>query len=122
MRKYPIDVREEEFELVTVFDHPMLFTGLRCDRSTLPKGMYLYEVRHDDDCQGIPCEIAEKIYVNHWGTLITNKPIRLDKQILDFKPYRLINEETDWNYLGEFSTLQEYMEKHPPKRERSHER
>ena len=49
------DIRDEIFEEVTVFGYPMLFTCLRCDRNTLPKGMFMYEVRHDDDCQGIPC-------------------------------------------------------------------
>ena len=122
MKKYPIDVTKENFEIVTVFDHPMLFTCLRCDRKTLPKGMYLYEVRHDDDMQGIPCEIADSIMVNHWGTVISNKPIRMTEHTANNKPYRLINEETDWNYVGEFCSLQEYMSKYPPKRERSYER
>lgn len=122
MKKYPIDVNTENFEIVTVFDYPMLFTCLRCDRSTIPKGMYLYEVRHDDDSQGIPCEIADRITVNHWGTLISNRPIRLTERPEGQKPYRLINEETDWNYLGEFCSLQEYMSKFPPKKERSYDR
>ena len=65
----------------------------------------MYEVRHDDDQQGIPCEIAEHIFVNHWGTLISNRPIRLDRDTPNSKPYRLINEETDWNYEGTTSTL-----------------
>ena len=31
-----IDARKERFELVEVLGHPMLFTGLRVDRSTVP--------------------------------------------------------------------------------------
>ena len=117
------DVRTTDFEDVTVFDRPMLFTCLRCDRSTLPKGMYMYEVRHDDGQQGIPCEIAEHILVNHWGTLITNRPIRLKSDGAGTKPYRLIDEETDWNYEGTTTTLKEYMERCPPQRgEREFER
>lgn len=122
MKKYPIDVRKENFEIITVFDRPMLFTCLRCDRKTLPKGMYLYEVRHDDDMQGIPCEIADHITVNHWGTLISNRPISLTERPDGQKPYRLINEETDWNYEGEFCSLKEFMSRFPPKREKSYER
>lgn len=30
-----IDARKERFELVEVLGHPMLFTGLRVDRSTV---------------------------------------------------------------------------------------
>ncbi|MBR5090536.1 MAG: hypothetical protein IK093_13990 [Ruminiclostridium sp.] len=122
MSGYRTDIRTEEFENVTVFDKPMLFTCARCDRSTLPKGMFMYEVRHDDDQQGIPCEIAECILVNHWGTLISNRPIRLVRDTPNSRPYRLIDEETDWNYEGTTSTLKEYMERCPPLRDRDNER
>ena len=64
-----VDARKERFELVEVFDRPMLFTCLRVDRNTVPKGLYLYEVRNDDDQCGIPVEIGRWIMVNHWGTL-----------------------------------------------------
>ena len=32
-----VNVNDETFEDVTVFGRPMIFTCLRCDRSTLPK-------------------------------------------------------------------------------------
>ena len=51
----------EKFEDVTVLGHPMLFTCLRVDRDTVPQGMYMYEVRHDDDQQGEPVQIANWI-------------------------------------------------------------
>ena len=120
---YKVDVNNEEFEKITLFDEPMLFTNARCDRETLPKGMYMYEIRHDDDCQGDPCEIAKFIMVNHWGTVISNKPVRLTQQTVSGKPYRLIDSEKDWNYEGETQTLKEYMNLHPPcKKEKEVER
>ena len=119
---YRVNVTEEVFENVTVFDQPMLFTCEGCDKSTLPRGMYMYEIRHDDDMQGIPCEIAEWIFVNHWGTVISNKPIALTEQLSNGKKYRLINDKTDWNYEGTEQTLAEYMRKNPPQKERSYER
>lgn len=114
---------EETYEEVTVLGHPMLFTAVRIDRSTVPKGMYLYEVRHDDDQQGIPCQIANWILVNFWGTLISNKPIRLEKNAARNNAFRDI-EIDDWNYEGANSTLQKYMETHPPQMEKNknHER
>ncbi len=117
-----VNVMEETFENVTVFDQPMLFTCLRCDRETLPKGMYMYEVRHDDYGRGDPCEIADWIMVNHWGTVISNRPVRLDEKTPGGKPYRLIDSETEWNYEGTETSLKEYMEKHPPVKEKSYER
>ena len=71
----------EKFEDVTVLGHPMLFTCLRVDRDTVPQGMYMYEVRHDDDQQGEPVQIANWIMVNHWGTLISDRPIRLEPRL-----------------------------------------
>ncbi len=41
---------EESFEEVTIFGKPAIFTSLRIDRNTIPRGYYAYEIRHDDDC------------------------------------------------------------------------
>lgn len=38
-------------------------------------GFYLYEVRHDDDCQGNPVEVKRWIMVNFLGTLLLKEPI-----------------------------------------------
>ena len=58
------------YEQVTVLGYTALFTNERIKRDTVPDGWYLYEVRHDDECQGIPCEIAKGILVNFWGSLL----------------------------------------------------
>lgn len=34
---------EESFEEITVLDKPALFTDIRIERDTVPKGLYLYE-------------------------------------------------------------------------------
>lgn len=105
----------ETFEEVEVLNRRMLFTCLRIDPKTVPKGMYMYEVRHDDDCQGDPVQIAKWVMVNHWGTLITNRPIKLGPLAPNGNAYRDIDPDKDWNYLGTDSTLAAYMKKHPPK-------
>lgn len=74
--------------------------------------MYLYEVRHDDDGKGEPCEIAESILVNHWGTIITNKPITLNKDFPHLKPFKIIDSENDWNYEGIYMNINEYKNKY----------
>ena len=58
------------YEKVIVLGYQALFTNERIKRDTVPDGWYLYEVRHDDECQGIPCEIARRILVNFWGSLL----------------------------------------------------
>lgn len=72
---------------------PALFTNFRIKRDTVPDGLYAYDVRHDDDCRGIPCEIAPFIMINHWGTIILAEPLELPND-----GRRYIDEETDWNY------------------------
>lgn len=104
----------EIFEEVTVLGQPMIFTNLRIDRSTVPKGLYVYDVQHDSDCRGIPVQIAEYILVNHWGTLLTSRLIRLDTNPVTGKRCRLIDHVKDWKYEGFPVTVREYMEKHPP--------
>ena len=118
-----VNAMTEKFEDVTVLGHPMLFTCARVDRDTVPAGLYMYEVRHDDDQQGDPVQIANWIMVNHWGTLITNKPIHLEPSERINNAYRDIDPEEDWNYEGSVATVKEYMEKNPPAvhKEKEHE-
>lgn len=108
-----VNVEEELFEDITLFGQPMLFTCARCDRKTLPSGMYMYEIRHDDGCKGVPCEIAPWILVNHWGTVVSNKPVVFDDFSVSGKPFRLIGDE-DWNYEGTARNIGEYMRENPP--------
>lgn len=111
-----VDATKETFEEVTVLGKPMLFTCLRIDRSTVPTGIHLYEVRHDDDQQGDPVQIGKAILVNHWGTLLSRKPIHLTPSPYIDNAFRDIDPETDWNYEGTTTTLQAYMEKYPPEK------
>lgn len=113
-----VDARKERFELVEVLGHPMLFTCLRVDRSTVPKGLYLYEVRNDDDQCGLPVEIGRWVMVNHWGTLLSAVPIALEPSPYINNAYRSIDPEKDWNYTGEPWTVREYMDNYLPKKER----
>ena len=112
-----VNAIEEIFEKVTVFGNPMIFTNLRVKRCTVPAKYYLYEVRHDDECQGIPVEVAKWIMVNHWGTLISNRPIRFEYESEKTgNAWRYIEDE-DWNYEGETQMLIEYMAANPPSEE-----
>lgn len=71
-------------------------TCCRVDQDTVPEDLYIYEVSHDENIRGKPVQISEWIRVNHWGTLLTSKPIRLDKYPRTFKTYREIDLEADW--------------------------
>ena len=83
----------ERYEEITVCGKPALFTSIRIKRDTIPDGLYAYDIRHDDECRGIPCEIAPFVMVNHWGTIILAEPLELPDD-----GRRYIDEDTDWNY------------------------
>ena len=104
------DAMNEIYEEVTVFDKPALFTPLRLDRKTVPQGYHLYEVRHDDECQGDAVQIALGILVNHWGSLITTDEIMLPADgYLDIDP-------DDINYgAGDCTTMVGFVEMYPAK-------
>ena len=71
------DAGKELFEEITVLGKPALFTDIRIDRGTLSEGLYLFEVRHDDEGMGDPVQIARGILVKHFGTVITCEPFVL---------------------------------------------
>lgn len=119
---YRLDAMKEVFEEVTVLGKPMLFTPCRIDRNTVPKGLYMYEVRHDDDFRGDPVQIAKWVMVNHWGTLISGSPIRLDSYKTENNAFRDIDPEKDWEYGDMSATINEYMKRHPPKKDKNIER
>ena len=106
------DARAETYQEIRVLGKPALFHDMRLDRGTIPKGLYLYEVRHDDEGWGNPVQIARGILVNHFGSILTREPIRLPADgYLDIDP------EMDWEYDGgDCRTLQEFIKKYPPKK------
>lgn len=111
---------EEQFEEITVLDKPALFTSIRIDRNSVPKGLYLYEVRSDDDGCGDPVQIAKGIMVNHFGSIITREPIKLPPSgYLDIEP------EKDWNFAGgDCRTVKAFQKMYPSvkKKEKEYER
>ncbi len=103
---------KEVFLEITVLGKPALFHDMRIERDSVPKGLYLYEVRHDDDGCGDVVQIAKGIMVNHFGSILTREPIRLPPGgYLDIEP------EKDWNFgAGNTLTVEEFMKKYPLRR------
>lgn len=98
--RFGIDARKEIFEEVTVLGVPMLFSAMHVDKSTVPKGLYLYEVRHGDEGRGEPVQLGNWILVNHFGTLISSQPVRLTQVPYPDNAYRDIDPKKDWKYEG----------------------
>ena len=78
-----------------------LFSELRVNKDTIPEGYYMYEARHSDEDWGEPCEIAEWIMVNFFGTLLMKEPLEnLTYQNALEKNYVFIDSEKDWMYVS----------------------
>ena len=102
----PINANEADYEHFELLGHDALFTNLRIDRKTLPEGLYAYDIRDSDDCDGMPSEVRKFVMINHWGTVITREPIEgADEGIV-------LNDD-DYNYLGEEMTLDEFANPAP---------
>lgn len=96
----------ESFEEVTILGRPALFTPSRIDRSTVPQGYHLYEIRHDDDCQGDAVQVAKGIVVNHWGSIITFEETHLPPDgYLDIEPEDLKHGAGDCRTMDDFMAM-----------------
>lgn len=104
-----LSCQEATFERVTVLGKPALFTCCRTDHKTVPNGLHIYDVRHDDDQQGEPVQIARWVMVNHWGTLLTKEPLPLEENALGNNAYLDIDPENDWNYEGIGCSIEEFL-------------
>ena len=96
-----LNAMDEGWERIEVLGKECLFNDMRIDRSTIPDGYFMYEVRHCDEDWGEPCEIALGILVNFYGTLLSKEPFELEPNATGTNSYAYIDWETDWNYLGE---------------------
>lgn len=122
---YPLDATKEQFEAVEVLGIPGLFTTLRVNRATVPKGMYLYEMQTDEEDWGRPCLLGRQIVVEHFGTVLTASPIDLNNLgYRDLEPgdftmgtgaERLTVAEFEDKYLGRHHALNSRPRVHRPR-------
>ena len=100
-----VDARNEVFEQIEVFDTPAMFTNARVERSTVPDGLFCYDVRGSDDDPGALCVIEPLVLVNHSGTVIGIENYMLEKGQANYIA-------THINFLGDEITLDEFCKLH----------
>ncbi|MCL2697526.1 MAG: hypothetical protein FWE74_05545 [Oscillospiraceae bacterium] len=98
-----MDIYDEYYELVTLLGKPALFSETRIDRTAVPKGAFVYDLRHGDD--GKPTTIEPCVGANHAGTVIMTEPFDFG---VGSDLYLNINNSL--NFLGEDRTIGEFME------------
>ena len=102
------DASKQNYQEVTIFDRPALFTECRIDRTTVPEGVYRYELRHGDEDWGEPIELSRSLMVNFYGTVLTREPFQLP--IDGWIPME--NDSLSFQDGG-CRTLAEFQEKYP---------
>ena len=96
----------DRFEEVLFQNTPALFTALRVKRADVPAGMYRYEIREEN---GVPCQLAKGILVDHCGTLLTSDPIQLPASgYLPFSPGELVFPQSGTD------TPADFLRRYPP--------
>lgn len=104
----------DKFDLVVIFDKPVLFTSERLNRNLPIEGVNYYDIRHDDECRGDMAQLKDRVMVNHWGTVISKEKFE-PREVGDkiFTTAEGIDmDESDYNYLGETLSVSEYLEKY----------
>ncbi len=98
-----INIENDEYDLISLFGKPALFTNERLTDADIPKGLFCYHFREGDD--GEFAAIEPKVTVNHAGTVITAEPIDFGEQ-----GYIVLTEDTEPNFIGGEMTFGEYMQ------------
>lgn len=75
------DVMNEYYTEIRLFGKPALFNDMRLDQETVPKGLYLYEVRYDDETWE-PVQIAKGILANHLGSVLTRERLKYQRMVI----------------------------------------
>ncbi len=99
-----LDDEDNDYELVSVFDLPALFTNARITDADIPEGLFCYHLRDRDDGNGFG-SLEKSVAVNHGGSIITSEEIDLGE-----KGYISLDEKTTPNFMGEQLSIMQFME------------
>ena len=57
-------------------EYALLYEG-RLDKTTIPNGFHVYDIRHSDDALEDPRTIEKSVTVNFYGSIILNHPLEI---------------------------------------------
>lgn len=97
-----VDTAKLEYELMTLNDRYLVaFTDRRLEDSTIPEGLFCYDIRYVQENRSILCDAKPFVLLNYWGTILSREPLPLGED----GSYSL----ADWHYLAEDMTLAQFM-------------
>jgi DNA-directed RNA polymerase subunit RPC12/RpoP len=77
------------------------FTTERIDPNNV-KGMYVYPIRHVDGDSFKPYSVEKNVFINYYGSIITNKPL---DQEFDYTNFIKLNKKTVSEFKQSHSNL-----------------
>lgn len=89
-----------------------VYIDLRIDRSTLPEGVYAYDVRDTSDDGGYYIgRLEDSVIVNHAGTMLSREPLRmLHPDIGTDGVYAVLDDGgDDWSLTGETCRIGDFL-------------
>lgn len=99
--------KHEKFEVIELLGNTALFTSTRLGQGGVPKGLYKYDLRHADDDGMTACEVSKFVMVNHYGSILTNKPIKMIHN-----GCTMFDGEKSMKFLNQYLTVNAYKEKY----------
>ena len=100
-----IQINYDKYDLIELFGKPALFTNERLTKADIPLDLYLCHVRGDDETTGGFAELAPRVLVNHFGSIITKEPVNFGKE-----GYIPFTEDTEPNFTGQLITLRDFID------------
>ena len=76
-----VNFNDIEFEPITICGIEGLFTILRVDKDTIPKGWNKYSIRHSDEGDEWFCTLEKFVWANHCGDFITKDEVVINESI-----------------------------------------
>lgn len=98
--------KSEKYEVIELLNNTALFTTIRIANKDVPKWLYKYDLRHADDDGITACEVSKLVMVNHYGTILTNKPIRMIHGSCT-----MFDEDKCMQFTNQHLTISEYQKK-----------
>ena len=71
------NVKAGQYEHITLFGQPALFTDERIARDCVPGGWFCYDIRGCDDDPWQPATVEPRVSINHAGTVLCPAPLEL---------------------------------------------
>lgn len=75
-----INPTNKSFELTVLFGQPVLFSPDQINRTQLPEGVHLYEIRHVKDNPSKPLWIEQKVQGDFYGSILSKEPIEMTRE------------------------------------------